>query len=83
MSLRTSAARQRTLDLIQQAQDLLYQAAQCSSDLQGWYREWEAIGDHADATKALWHKANNATLPTGHDADPRATTKTLGLRLTR
>ena len=81
MSPRTSAARQRTLDLIQQAQDLLYQAAQCSCDLQGWCREWEAIGAHAEATKALWHKANNATPPTGHDAD--RTTKTLGLRLTR
>lgn len=78
MSPLTSSARQRTLDLIEQAQTLLYQAAQASCELQGWVDEWETIGDHADATKALWHSINNAALPTGHDQDPKPT-----LRLTR
>lgn len=61
------AARQRTLDLIQQAQSLLYEAAQTACPLQGWVKPWEHVGDHADATKALWHRVNSAPYPTGHD----------------
>jgi hypothetical protein len=69
MSPRTKAAAEKTLALIQQAQSLLYEAAQTSCPLQGWCDEWEMIGDHADATKALWHKVNNAPRPTGHDGE--------------
>lgn len=82
MTKLTTAARQRTLDKIQQAQALLYEAAQASCDLQGWCKEWEAIGDLADATNALWHRCNNAPHPTGHDAEP-APVPALGLRYTR
>jgi hypothetical protein len=62
-----AAARIKTLHLIQQAQTLLYAAAQTSCPLQGWVDQWEMIGNHADATKALWHSINNASRPTGHD----------------
>lgn len=60
-------ARLAVLELIQEAQSLLYTAAQTASPLQGWLREWQRISDHADATKRLWHKINNAPRPTGHD----------------
>ena len=63
----TEAARVKTLALIDQAQALLYEAAQTSSELRGWAKPWEKIGDNADAIKALWHKVNNAPRPIGHD----------------
>lgn len=59
--------RTRALNKIQQAQALLYEAAQITCPLHGFVKSWEKIGDHADATKALWHAVNNAPLPTGHD----------------
>jgi len=61
------AAAEKALRLIEQAQSLLYQAAQTACPLQGWCDQWKQIGDHADATKALWHKINQAPRPTGHD----------------
>ena len=64
-------ARKRTLRLIDQAQQLLYAAAQTSCDLQGWSYQWKLIGDHADATQALWRKINTAPHPTGHDQFPQ------------
>lgn len=60
-------ARAKTLSLINQAQTLLYEAAQTASPLQGWCAEWEAIGDQADASKALWNRVFTAPYPTGHD----------------
>jgi hypothetical protein len=60
-------ARKRVLQLIERAQSLLYEATQTACPLQGWCKQWEQIGDHADATKALWHKINRAPLPIGHD----------------
>lgn len=82
MTQLTTSARQRALDKVQKAQALLYEAAQTSCDLQGWSKQWAAIGAHADATKALWHKCNNAPLPTGHDDEP-APAPALGLRYSR
>jgi len=64
-------ARKLTLERIEQAQTLLYQATQASDPLQGWADLWREIGDHADLTKALWHKINNAPVPTGHDYEPK------------
>ncbi len=61
------AAREHALHLIQQAQTLLYQAAQTTCPLLNFAKPWEKIGKHADATKALWHKVNDAPLPTGLD----------------
>lgn len=69
-----AAARTKTLRLIEAAQTLLYQAAQTACDLQGWVKPWERIGDHADATKALWHDVQYAPHPTGHDQFPAAPT---------
>lgn len=60
-------ARVRVLALIERAQSLLYEAAQTACPLQGWVEPWEMIGDHADVTKALWHRVNGARRPTGHD----------------
>jgi hypothetical protein len=62
-----AADREKALRKISQAQALLYEAAQLTCPLQGFLKPWEAIGDHADATKALWHRVNNAPRPTGHD----------------
>jgi hypothetical protein len=67
MTPQVTTARKRTLELIESAQSLLYEACQTASPLQGWVTPWEQIGDHADATKSLWHKVNDAPLPTGHD----------------
>jgi hypothetical protein len=64
--------RQRALDLIAKAQAILSEAAQTANPLRGWSDEWKAIGDHYDATKALWHRCNSAPLPTTHDSEPRA-----------
>lgn len=66
-SAKTLAARRAVLAKIEQAQTLLYEAAQAACPLQDWVDQWDAIGDHADATKALWHRVNNAPYPTGHD----------------
>lgn len=63
----TAEARAKTLALIQSAQSLLYEAAQASCPLHGWCEVWQQIGDHADATKDLWHTVNDAPRPTGHD----------------
>lgn len=60
-------SRKLVLVLIERAQRLLNDAAETASPLQGWLREWQRISEHADATKALWHKINNAPKPTGHD----------------
>lgn len=60
-------ARRSALTKIEMAQALLYEAAQVSCPLQGFVEEWEAIGNHADKTKALWHSVADAPLPTGHD----------------
>ena len=60
-------AARKALELIEQAQTMLYQAAQTACPLQGWADQWTLIGDHADATKALWHRVNSAPRPTGHD----------------
>lgn len=73
MTPKTKAARGAALGYIEAAQALLYKAAQTSCDLQGWADQWQAIGDHADATKALWHACNNAPAPTGHDGEAPAT----------
>lgn len=65
---RAMSARSRVLADIEAAQMLLYRACQTACPLQGWGDgPWEWIGDHADATKALWHRVNNAPDPTGHD----------------
>jgi hypothetical protein len=64
---KAAAARLRVLRLIEQAQSLLYEAAQTACPLQGWVKPWERIGAHADATKALWHRVNDARRPVGHD----------------
>lgn len=61
------ASRDATLGYIQAAQSLLLKAAGTACDLQGWADQWQAIGDQADAVKDLWHKCNDAPLPTGHD----------------
>lgn len=47
--------------------DLLYAAAQTACPLHGWCDQWDLIGNHANATKALWHKISQAPQPTGHD----------------
>lgn len=60
-------ARKLALALIQQAQELLYNAAQTACPLKGWADQWTAIGDHADATKALWHRVSQAPHPLDHD----------------
>jgi hypothetical protein len=59
--------RARALNKIEQAQALLYEAAQITCPLQGFVKPWQRIGNHADATKALWHAVNNAPYPIGHD----------------
>lgn len=64
---RADKARLEVLALVNEAQSLLYTATQKACPLQGWTQEWEKIGAHADATKALWHALNNAPRPTGHD----------------
>ena len=74
MTPRTARARMLALAHIEAAQASLYAAAQASSPLRGWLAEWQAIGDHADATKALWHRINEAPAPTGHDLDTTTTT---------
>lgn len=65
-------ARLQALRLIEQAQNLLREAVQVASPLQGWADEkpkgpYYLIRDHAEATNALWHTVNNRPLPTGHD----------------
>jgi hypothetical protein len=65
------AARQRTLDLIERAQTLLYQAAQAACPIFPWEDQWTDIGNHADATKALWHRINQAPMPERLDSEPR------------
>lgn len=69
MTPQAKAARDAALGYVEAAQRLLYQAASVSCDLQGWADHWGAIGKHADATKALWHRLNDAPLPTGHDGE--------------
>lgn len=64
---KAAEARRAVLECIAEAQNLLYEAAQYACPLQGWCKQWTLIGDHADATKALWHKINNAPRPAGHD----------------
>lgn len=64
---RALAKRKAALSKIEQAQTLLYEAAQLTCPLHGFADQWTEIGDHADATKALWHRINNAAFPTGHD----------------
>jgi hypothetical protein len=71
MSPTTALARKLTLERIETAQSFLYMAAQVSADIQGWADLWQEIGDHADRTKELWHKINNAPLPAGHDYEPK------------
>jgi hypothetical protein len=63
------AARQKTLNLIQQAQTLLYQAAQTASPIVPWADQWTDIGDTADAVKALWHRVNGAPYPERLDSE--------------
>lgn len=67
MTAKTRHARELALDLIQLAQDNLAAAASVACDLQGWAEEWQAISDAHDATRALWHRCNEAPLPLGHD----------------
>lgn len=71
MTTMTRTARERTLALIEQAQTLLYRAAQESCPLKGWADQWQEIGDHADATQRLWHRINDAPMPIGHDEERR------------
>ena len=72
MTAKTKAARDATLGFVEAAQTLLYKAANESCDLQGWADEWQDTGDTADAVKALWHRLNDAPLPTGHDYEEPA-----------
>jgi hypothetical protein len=68
MTSKAKEARAEVLRLIERAQNL-YTAAQTACPLQGWCDQWEAIGDHADATKRLWHKLNDGPRPTKHDRE--------------
>lgn len=61
------AKRRLALEKIEKAQTLLYEATQAVCPLQGWADLWTELGDHADATKRLWHKLNDAPRPVGHD----------------
>lgn len=61
------ANRLRALQKIDEARALLSEAAQMTCPLQGFGKPWKWIGDHMDKTKALWHRVNNAPVPTGHD----------------
>lgn len=65
----TLRERGRALEKIEQARALMYEATQITCDLRGWSDLWHEIGDHADKTKALWHKVNNAPRPSGHVQD--------------
>lgn len=74
MSPKTAASRSEALSLIEQAQHLLNRAVAAASPLKGWANDeprgpYYLIGDHADATKRLWHQVNNAPVPIGHDYD--------------
>jgi hypothetical protein len=71
MTERTKKARAEVLALVQKAQSLLYTAAQTACPLKGWCDQWDWIGEHADATKDLWHRLNNSAPPKGHDGDDR------------
>lgn len=68
------AASRRALALIEEAQTLLYLAAQECCELQGWRIQWERIGKKADETKALWHKIHDGPRPTGHACFPKTLT---------
>lgn len=67
MTPRAAENRRQALELIQQAQSLLYQACEKISPLKGWGELWDRVGDHAQATKSLWHEVNEYPYPTGHD----------------
>ncbi|MES2923717.1 MAG: hypothetical protein V4819_19335 [Verrucomicrobiota bacterium] len=71
MTAQAAAHRQHALELIQQAQALLSEAAQVACPLVGWVDEWTAIGDAYDSTKALWHRCNDAAQPSRLDSEPR------------
>lgn len=64
------AARDAALGYVDAAHALLLKAAGVACDLRGWSDQWQAIGDHADKIKALWHALNDAPLPTSHDSEP-------------
>jgi hypothetical protein len=68
-----AAEKQRAIALakIERAQSLLYEAAQAACPLFPWAGQWDDIGNHADATKALWHRINSAELPERLDSEPR------------
>lgn len=68
------AARSRALAKIEQAQSLLSDAAQILCPVVPWGDgPWQWVGDQYDATKALWHRVNNAPMPERLDSEPRTT----------
>lgn len=69
---KAASARREVLKRIEAAQNELYAACVLASPLRGWVEQWQSIGDHADATKALWHAIADAPHPESHDSEPRA-----------
>ena len=68
----TARARKQVLDHLAAAIDQLQAATQAACPLKGWVNEWQAIGDHMDATRALWHRIADAPHPIGHDDESPA-----------
>lgn len=69
MSPLTREARQRTLDLVDQARALLNEAAVAACPLKGWAKHYQKICKHSDQTEALWWSLEHALYPLGHDQD--------------
>lgn len=46
-------------------------STQTACPLRGWVNVWKALGNHADATKQLWHRVESALYPTSCDDEPR------------
>lgn len=63
--------RARALAKLEQAQNLISAAAQDLCPVVPWGDgPWQWVGDHYDATKALWHRINNAPMPERLDSEP-------------
>lgn len=77
-----AALHKRALALkkIEAAQTLLYEAAQALCPVVPWADQWTEVGDHADATKALWHRINQAPMPERLDSEPASGRTPLDLK---